>query len=180
MQRFAKWELGEWKWEFSWRRELREWEQTWVEELLETIRNIPLSMGRKDRWEWRGLSKGGFTVKRAYMEIQNRRGNNSNAERDGFSFKAILKTIAPFKAKTMMWRLAWNKLPTMENLRKRLAIPAEEGICGCCGEAEESSHHFFLDCPMVQPIWHKFCIGVALAGLHHAPFATISRASRKL
>lgn len=50
---------------------------------------------------------------------------------------------------------SWNRLPTLDNLRKRLQIPVEEWMCECCGEMDESSHHIFLECPAVQTLWHK-------------------------
>lgn len=102
------WELGEWKWEFGWRRQLREWEVSWVEDLLNSIRLVSLTRERKDRWDWKGGSEGGYTVKKAYAELEKRRRNTSPVARCSFPFLSIWKSFAPFKAKTMAWRLSWN------------------------------------------------------------------------
>lgn len=97
----------------------------------------------------------GFSVKKAYIEIVKRRSISTHDGRRDFTFLSIWNSIAPFKAKTMMWRLVWNRLPTIDNLRKRFAIPEEEWRCGCCREVDESNRHLFLECPEVQAVWYK-------------------------
>lgn len=61
----------------DWLAAARDWEEAWAEELLDSIRSISLIRERKDRWDWKGSLKGGFTVKKVHVEIEKHRINNS-------------------------------------------------------------------------------------------------------
>ena len=59
--------------------------------------------------------------------------------------------------KTMffIWRLAWNILPTVNNLRMR-GVHVER-ICCVCGLEEEPIGHTFFECVFALKIWERVC-----------------------
>ncbi|KAF5772129.1 putative reverse transcriptase zinc-binding domain-containing protein [Helianthus annuus] len=52
----------------------------------------------------------------------------------------------------MVWRLALNRLPTIENLaRRNIHIPNLR--CKICDESDETSSHLFVECYLAQKVW---------------------------
>lgn len=66
------------------------------------------------------------------------------------------------------WRLLWNRLPTMDNLRKRIDIGKGEEWCCCCKTVEETVKHFFLECNEVMNLWYRLAdwVGASWAAPH--------------
>lgn len=91
----GQWMEGAWRWEVRWRREPRERGREMVEELVETLTSIRLIQGKVDRWEWKGMTGGGFSVSKAYEVIEQVRRSNSMA-RSSFLFQQNLEIIGPF------------------------------------------------------------------------------------
>lgn len=151
----GRWEHDRWCWEITWRRNLRAREQESVAELEDLLQNVSLNRGWQDRWAWRGSTSNGFTVKRAFEEITKLRSGISQPPRRSLGWSAIWKMVAPQKSKAMVWRLLWNRLPTMDNLRKRILVSEADGKCVCCKRIEETSRHFFLECLEIHKIWQK-------------------------
>lgn len=49
----------------------------------------------------------------------------------------------------------WNRLPTVDNLQKRVDVDNEVGVCCCCQLEEETAKHLFLECTEVISLWYK-------------------------
>lgn len=141
----GRWSCGKWEWDNEWRRALREREEAGARELYTVLHNYSLTEGEADSWGGRG----------GIVEKERRRGQRRQEGRNNFSCIHIWQVYAPFKAQVMAWRLAWNRLPTMDNLRKRLVILVEEWKCYCCREEVETGRHLFFDCLEIQDLWQK-------------------------
>lgn len=72
--------------------------------------------------------------------------------------------------KIVLWRLAYNCLPTGQQLKKR-HVPEAPDICYYCGR-EETLEHTFLICQYVAEIWRELKNGCGLSRrLHNCPSA---------
>ncbi|KAJ0800407.1 putative reverse transcriptase zinc-binding domain-containing protein [Helianthus annuus] len=58
----------------------------------------------------------------------------------------------PLKVNFFVWRLALNRLPTMDNLEKR-NVQTGTGLCRLCSEHQETVDHLFVSCRMAQSVW---------------------------
>ncbi|XP_024629499.1 uncharacterized protein [Medicago truncatula] len=56
-----------------------------------------------------------------------------------------------------MWRLARNIIPTRCNLRRRGVVL--DTVCPLCFDADESSNHLFMACPMTLQVWFASPLG---------------------
>lgn len=145
-----------------WRRALRDNEKEWERELGNRLSEVQLSEEVEDGWKWKGCPRGIYSVKDAYHQIEMRkrsglgRGDQLDAVGDVWSF------AAPFKAKLTAWRLALNRLPTRDNLKKRNMLPSQETTCVCCGSEDESVRHLFMECREANRLWARIAgwIGV--------------------
>lgn len=78
-------------------------------ELYELLQQFSLMVGRVDRWQWKGTGADGFSVRKAYEEIEEGRGRRPRIGMGIFPFYQIWKSFAPFKARVMAWRLVRNR-----------------------------------------------------------------------
>lgn len=148
----GKWVEGCWEWELPWRREILDREQGGVEELLNILSNHSVVVGTNDEWKWSASSNGIFSVKVAYEELV-RKSDNSQLHLQSWSgFHHLWKSYAPLKAKLMAWRLAYERLPTGDNLGKRFELTWDRKHCCCCTRELESAVHFFLLCTNVHQL----------------------------
>lgn len=119
------------------------------------LQNVPIMEGQFDRWEWRGSKNGKSRVKIAYEELEKLRCGKRQIGSSSADFSLIWNSHAPCKAQVMAWRLAWNRLPTINNISKRFEVSVGEKICKCCCTVSESSRHLFLECLQVKEVWNK-------------------------
>lgn len=137
-------------------------------------------MGVEDSWRWKGLNGNKFTVKGAYAEIEKRR-NEANREHNlATSVGGLWKTLAPFKAQIMAWRLLLDRLPTRDNLLKRNMIISSMASCNCCNAEMETAENLFLACSESRKLWNQMTdwVGVAWAapkqvGAHREAFSNL-------
>lgn len=94
-------------------------------------------------------------MKKAYSEIIKTEERERLGGQQQRHFGWVWKTSAPAKAQVTAWRLLWNRLPTMDNLHKRIAIDEEERICCCCKSELETAKHLFLDCVEMSRLWYN-------------------------
>jgi hypothetical protein len=55
------------------------------------------------------------------------------------------------RLKLLLWKLAWNSLPTRENLGVRFHV--ESLLCLLCDSGIESLKHLFIECPISRIAW---------------------------
>lgn len=77
---------------------------------ISTILSIPLDKNVDDSWYWRHEKLGFYSVKSAYLQLQDHRGNNSTASNSGF-WRKLWNLKIPPKIKNFLWRASSNCLP---------------------------------------------------------------------
>ncbi|XP_035841256.1 uncharacterized protein LOC110918839 [Helianthus annuus] len=118
-----------------------------IEELIQCHRllsNVSLSK-QVDRWVWRQEDGDGYSVKDARNWIKGEVLSVNN------SVYQWCKWI-PNKCNIFMWRASLNRIPTKDALLHR-NIYVENGLCGLCGEVEESVDHLFSGCRFASGMW---------------------------
>lgn len=147
----GKWDAGVWSWSFNWSRGLLEREQLWVGELLADLGNAQPRENVEDKWCWGGNVEGIFTVKSAYVQIQNL------LEDEGMEvYELLWKIPAPFNVLGFIWKALRGRIQTRANLRKRNVLQTgTETNCPFCGLHEETTEHVLLSCEFSYGMWRK-------------------------
>lgn len=71
-----------------------------------------------------------------------------------FSHKLIWSNFILSKVSFLLWKLWWNRAPTIDNLIHRgMIIPNR---CCMCTSDGESVNHLFIHCKLVHTIWMYF------------------------
>jgi hypothetical protein len=101
-----------------------------------------------DRWRW-GLDPSyGYSVKGTYQYLTS---SDSSGER-GIYDMVWLKHV-PSKVSVFVWRLLRNRLPTKDNLIRRMVLHQEDNDCvGGCG-SPETAVHIILQCDFFGIMW---------------------------
>lgn len=63
-----------------------------------------------------------------------------------------------------IWRLCWNRAPTIDNLIRREMVITN--WCCLCILVGESSGHLFIHCPWVGPLWDYFFFRFGVMWVH--------------
>lgn len=74
-------------------------------------------------------------------------------------------------SKSLPEDLLHDRLPTRDNLNKRLTLASGDMVCCYCNEYNESTSHLFLHCSEVSHLWGKIS---NLIGVSRAPAGSIS------
>nr|KYP62670.1 Putative ribonuclease H protein At1g65750 family [Cajanus cajan] len=109
------WNDGEWNWDFKWRRNWlgKDFEQ-W-EDLQRRLQGLRFDSYKKDYWKWLSGNIQGYTVKSTYGELLSWK---VGSEEVSF-LKELWSLKIPPKAKILTWRMYFEGLPTIDNLKKR-------------------------------------------------------------
>ncbi|XP_074366433.1 uncharacterized protein LOC141707268 [Apium graveolens] len=86
---------------------------------------------------------GQYSVKSAYVHIQNTKVSPSSADDSGF-WKKLWKLKIPSKIKNFFWRATSGFLPTKDLLRTRKVNVNE--LCPICNEAPKTVMHALVSC----------------------------------
>ncbi|KAL6587403.1 hypothetical protein OROMI_000381 [Orobanche minor] len=119
----GRWEGSRRSWEFRWRRELRERELAAVSELKHSIQATEPRRDVMDSWRWTKEPDGKYSVRSTCLTF-----DSITPAPDVLptATRALLwKICAPFKVQSMAWRTFRNKLPTRDNLCKRIEVSME-------------------------------------------------------
>ncbi|GAU34378.1 hypothetical protein TSUD_217180 [Trifolium subterraneum] len=147
---------GTWNWNFSWRRNLFQWEEGIVTRLQELVDPVILS-SEEDRWWWRPDPDGEFTVNSSYKFLMGESWLGEELEVDAaWIFGQLWESPAPSKVIAFSWQLLYDRIPTRRNLEVRgiLGRDTPWECLGCVGMVE-SSLHLFLHCPSAMMVWYE-------------------------
>jgi hypothetical protein len=138
-----------------------------------------------DSWLWLGDGILGFTVKWAYLLLENMGTNRSTLDPvDEFVFKRLWKCAAPSKVRAFAWQLLLDCVQIKDNLFKRRlyclgagtghvlgtgTLPQKEYLCiierkiiqadqlNCvlCSRSIEKADHLFLHCDYAVKVWYE-------------------------
>ncbi|MCH82386.1 LINE-1 reverse transcriptase like, partial [Trifolium medium] len=146
---------GRWQWELLWRRARFQWEQDLYNEFVEIIAPF-VPVDNLDRWLWLGDGTQGYTVKSAYLRLENMVTNRRTLEPvEEFVFKRLWKCAVPSKVRAFAWQLLLNRVQTKENLFKRKMLQMDQQLCVLCDRKRETATHLFLHCECVVKIWYE-------------------------
>ncbi|WMV33010.1 hypothetical protein MTR67_026395 [Solanum verrucosum] len=142
-------------WNLYLRRYLNDWEIGRITEFYNSVARFNNLTEEVDRLEWNRNSKGIFSVKSAYRELNVEVGK----ERD-WPWKMIWKPKIPYKVNCFIWLLAKEAVLTHDNLNKR----GHQLTAGCflCGEQAETINHLFLHGKWTDQLWRMF---ISLKGI---------------
>jgi hypothetical protein len=150
-------------WNWSWRRNLFEWERELLRQLEELVPLSPLT-GNNDVWWW-GLEEDGvFTVKSAYLLLD--RIFPSVYMFDTYQLKVMnnmWRSAAPTKVIAFSWKMLRNRIPTKVNLAAR-GILVAGGVMNCvhCAGNVEEVQHLFMFCEFACRVWREICSWLGL------------------
>lgn len=127
-------------------------ENSWDAEVIEDIFDqrdaniilfIPLDRGVNDSWYWRKEKLGNYSVKSAYLLMQEGNHDSNTVASSGFWRKLWNLKISP-KVKQFLWRACSQCLPTKDQLlMKRVPINA---MCAMCNGHQEIVLHVLVQC----------------------------------
>ncbi|GAU38652.1 hypothetical protein TSUD_276920 [Trifolium subterraneum] len=139
-------------WNFSWRRNLFQWEEGIVTRLQELVDLVILSR-EEDRWWWRPDPDGEFSVNSSYKFLIGEFRLDVDAAR---IFGQLWESPAPSKVIAFSWQLLYDRIPTRRNLEVRgiLGRDTPWECLGCVGMVE-SSLHLFLHCLSAMMMWYE-------------------------
>jgi hypothetical protein len=144
-----------WSWNFSWRRDLFQWEVDLVARLRNSLEMVRLS-SEEDRWKWVAEVDGSFSVKSTYVLLANLLRPSDVLGGDLVEvFDHIWESSAPSKVIAFSWQLLYDRIPSRSNLDIRGIFSPEVSLecVGCVGRVE-ASPHLFLHCPKSMVVWY--------------------------
>ncbi|KAL6508843.1 hypothetical protein OROHE_021402 [Orobanche hederae] len=161
----GRWENGGWNCDFNWRRMLNDRERGWVENMADELLRQPLSECRTDRWLWGQKADGVFNVKEAYAAISNIHELDGGVRGKESRAAAVWNSSAPFKQQLFAWRVIRNRIPTRDNLAKRMELSVEGRLIPCCEQTPETATHLILRCAEMEALWNRMVdwIGISWA-----------------
>ena len=145
---------GNLHWEVTFVRNLLDWKIEPLLFSLDLIYSVSPNDNGVDQMCWQRDSNKAFTVRSYYSCL-----NVPSPQQ--FPWKGIWKSKAPPRVAFFVWMVAWGKILTNDNLRKRRIILVD--WCCLCKNAGESSDHLFLHCSMAKQLWDSI---LTLFGMH--------------
>ncbi|MCH90777.1 ribonuclease H protein, partial [Trifolium medium] len=140
----GSWNIDTWTWKLMWADELTVSESVIAAELLAMLQQVRPTIDSFDRCRWIPHSAGLFSVKSAYLQLQNR---YALEEINGFTakvLKRLWKNNVPSKVSIFGWRLLLEKLPTREALyRKGITTNNERWLDIRFSLPLDVKHHFY-------------------------------------
>lgn len=118
----------------------------------------------------RGLSSlegelsGEFSVRSAYKLLQDISEDPSNLnlqiETNNF-YRKLWKLYIPSKVTLTIWRISWNFIPSLVNLKQKKTV--DNALCPRCQQNEEDSYHIFQQCPrfLIRERLNRFIVFTA-------------------
>lgn len=136
------------------------WEEDLILDVFERrdaniILSIPLNNDGKDSWYQRREKLGDYSVKSAYLMLQEDIRNHSSNANSGF-WRKLWNLKIPPKLKNFLWRTTSNCIPTKDLLRQKwVQVNAE---CPVCNTSDDSILHNHVLCPFAVSSWMKLHI----------------------
>ncbi|KAG8475435.1 hypothetical protein CXB51_032213 [Gossypium anomalum] len=144
----------------------RKWKEdlisnTFHSEVARKILQTSLSESDHEDFQvWRDEPTGEYSVRSTYKLLQNANlePNNYLLQTENKKFFGKLWNLQlPSKITVIIWRIAWNYILTLANLRYRRIVT--NAVCPRCGYGEEDCHHIFRQCPLM----YEYSSGIDLA-----------------
>jgi hypothetical protein len=146
------------RWIFNWRRRLFVWEETLVEDLVESLHGINLT-DLDEKWCWSPDPNGDFSIKSTYALVSDLLGDRGSLQNDlMLAFKAVWKCPAPSKVQGFAWLMLHDRIPTKVNLfGRRILVQPTDQACVQCNNNDDNLVHLLIYCPFARQVWEKIC-----------------------
>lgn len=156
MLHMGQWSASGWNWDWKWAEPVAASEPECVAAMTDLLWGIQPQRDVEDRWVWMLDSVRGFTVKSCYSWCMNQLMTVAFRTEEPLlaACNLLWKNDLPSKVLVFCWRLLLNKLPSRENLHKRVIIPSiNDCSCVFCLCEVESVDHVFSGCCFVKDVW---------------------------
>ncbi|XP_024640546.1 uncharacterized protein [Medicago truncatula] len=146
-------DIERWRWVeggngWVWRQRLLAWEEESMRECITLLDNIVLQVHIQDRWRWLLDPVHGYSVGGTYRFL-----TNSEEQVANDVFIDVWHKLVPTKVSLFAWRLLQDRIPTRENLVRRLILQPNDNLCvGGCG-LSETTGHLFIGCESFGSVW---------------------------
>lgn len=141
------WRDGVCEWNWRWRRRLFQWEKDELGVLQSLIQSNGVRGEGGDRWFWEKEHFGSYSVRSAYKWLV-----QSDLNGNVVFYTNLWKGEAPLKVNFFVWKLAKNRIPSLQNLARR-NVPLESQVCVGCQKEVESTSHLFFKCELFSALW---------------------------
>lgn len=131
------WRDGEIEWNWKWRRGMFQWKADQLNDLQVLVEHAGLKGEGTDRWVWKKDPSEQYTVSSAYKWL---RLTDISGSEDFYD--ELWGGKAPLKVKDFVWKLAQDRIPSLQNLVKR-KVTLQSIMCRGCEKEVESSVSFF-------------------------------------
>ena len=133
-----------WDWNVNFGRDFNDWEMEQVLVFFSLLHSHTPRGVDGDKLCWKLHQSGNFDSRSFYHVLH-------TLVAVCFPWKSIWGVKAPQRVAFFMWTVAWGRILTYDNLRKRgHVLPS---WCCMCKEAAETVDHLFLHCKMAREIW---------------------------
>nr|KYP62506.1 LINE-1 reverse transcriptase isogeny [Cajanus cajan] len=117
------------------------------------LQGLQFDSHKKDYWKWLPGNTQAYTVKSTYGELLSWKVGSEEVP----FLKELWSLKIPPKEKILTWRMYFESLPTIDNLKMRnIQIAQNEERCRFCLEEIETTTHLFFHCSKVDQVW-KLC-----------------------
>ncbi|XP_042983287.1 uncharacterized protein LOC122312690 [Carya illinoinensis] len=141
-------------WNINLTREAHDWEVGMLVDFFNLLHNISLAVTTEDTLVWRPSRKGKFSIGSFYETLTAQPSSN-------FSLKSIWRNKALPKAAFFVWIAAFEKVLTIDNLRRRGLIIVDR--CCLCKNSGEIVDHLLLHCDFARDAWNHLFSRMGLA-----------------
>lgn len=115
----------------------------------------PPVVGRPDKWIWTLESSGSYSTKSMYRELTPPF-DPVTSPLSLISWKHLWRLKVHARLRLLLWKLAWNLLPTRARIAAAIFQQVPDGAsCFLCNEGVDSASHLFLSCPVSCIIWRE-------------------------
>jgi hypothetical protein len=134
------------------------WNSTLISSLFDVnsareIHKIAISHIPRLDYPWTHSPSGKFSFSSAYRFISSQRVSSFSTPLDPNQWKLLWKLKLNARLKLLLWKIAWDLLPSKTRLNTIFPIPVADSLCPLFSMEEDSLHHLFLRCSFARIAW---------------------------
>ncbi|GKC64612.1 reverse transcriptase domain, reverse transcriptase zinc-binding domain protein [Tanacetum coccineum] len=145
----GSWVNNVWCWEWDWVRSIRGRVCKKFDDLIVVLQNVVVSNNCKDRWRWRLVEDGEFTVKYLARFIKEKIVHGESGGHETLLNNLVLKKVNIFVSRAFKGRL----LVRVELDRRDIDL--DSVLCPCCNDIVATWTHSLVTCDLAMSVWDK-------------------------
>jgi hypothetical protein len=119
------------------------------------IQKIAISSSPRSDFLWTPSPSGKFSSSSAYRFISSQRVSSYSSPLPPNLWKLLWKLKLNARLKLLLWKIAWDILPTKARLQAVFPIPPADSFCPLCSMEEDSLLHLFFRCSFARIAWRS-------------------------